>query len=100
MSGASARLDLGADDLTVAADFTVDNDALLYMTDPSNVLVVGGNALFDGASTATPTPTLTNGVIRVAGDFTQLNSTSDEAFQSQQSSSTERYSRRPRSRGP
>ena len=41
-----------------------------------------------------------DGVIRVAGDFTQLNSTSDEAFQSQQSSSTERYSRRSRSRGP
>ncbi len=83
VSGATAQLDLGADDLTVGADFAVDSDALLWMTDPSNVLVVGGHATFDGASTASPTSTLTGGVIRVAGDFTQLNTTSDEALQSQ-----------------
>ena len=38
---------------------------------------------FVGAAIAPPTSTLTGGVILVAGDFTQLNTTSDEAFQSQ-----------------
>jgi len=66
----TGQLDLGGFQLGVTGDFTVGTGGSIVMGTAADELVVGGNATFQGASTAGD---LSNGTLRIAGDFTQTN---------------------------
>ncbi len=78
-SGAGTDLVLNGQTLDVQFGFTVDTDALITMTDPSDFLIVGSTATFDGAST---NGVLEQGLIQVGASFNQVASTSPASFAS------------------
>ncbi len=76
----SADVTVGANTLTVLADFTVQGGAAeLFMADPLSVLDVAGNATINGGNSSGD---LTAGAIRLAGDLTVSSSSSSQSFSS------------------
>lgn len=73
----SGTLRLNGQSLTVARAFQTTGTGTLTMTNPRDSLLVGGNAVFGGGSTA---GLLTAGLLTVGGNFTQLGSGSPQGF--------------------
>ncbi len=77
ISTAGARLTIGGHTLTVAGNLTTHTDGLLVMTNPADLVVVNGDAAFQGGD---ETGLLTAGELRLAGGFTQQVQTSPNSF--------------------
>lgn len=80
------RITLNGDTLTVARGFATTGTGTLAMTNPTDLLTVGGNARFAGGSTA---GLLTAGHLTVSGTFTQLAGTSSQSFSADSNHVTE-----------
>jgi len=68
LSVTSGQLTPSGRRLNVGGNFAITGAGVLNMTNAGDSLFITGSATFAGGSTAT---TLTNGVLRVVGDFTQ-----------------------------
>lgn len=73
----NGRLTLNAHGLVVIRGFASLGDSYIEMTDPSDVMSIGGNALFDGGDSRGH---LTAGGISFSGNFTQRASQSGQSF--------------------
>ena len=76
VSGAGASLTLGGFQLTTGILY-VSSDGVVVMTNPADALIATGVAQFDGGD---ETGRLTDGLLSVAGDFSQAASTSSTSF--------------------
>lgn len=68
----AGTLIVGAQTLSVGGDLSVSGTGLLSMTNPAALVEVGGTATFAGAGTAGQ---LTDGLLRLRGDFAQSGAT-------------------------
>ncbi len=79
-------LALNGDTLAVTRTFATTGTGTLTMTNPTDLLSVGGNARFDGGSTA---GRLTAGRLTVGGTFTQAAGSSSQSFSADSNHVTE-----------
>ncbi len=63
--------------LSIARTLMTSGTGTLTMTNPADLLLVGGNAIFNGGSTS---GLLTAGTLRIAGSFSQLSGSSTQSF--------------------
>jgi hypothetical protein len=77
VAGASGSLDLTFNTLTTTNDFSTLNSGTVTMTDPGGQLLVGGSAFFAGGD---ETGRLTDGLLQISGDFSQIAITSQTSF--------------------
>ncbi|HMV31535.1 MAG TPA: hypothetical protein PKA50_05380 [Gemmatimonadales bacterium] len=77
IDGATASLTMNGQTLVTPGSLVVQNGGRLIMTNPFDVLTISSHATFDGASEL---GSLTDGVLSVFGNFTQLASTSGESY--------------------
>jgi fibronectin-binding autotransporter adhesin len=77
IDGVNAVLGMGGQAATVAGDLVVQNSGVLVMTSSTDQLTVNGDATFAGGD---ETGLLIDGVLQVAGDFTQVSATVPTSF--------------------
>ncbi len=77
IAGAGARLTIGGRSLTLGTALVTHTDGLLVMTNPADLVIVGGDAAFQGGN---QTGLLSAGELRVAGAFTQQEQTDARSF--------------------
>ncbi len=77
IAGAGARVTVGGHSLTVGGNLITHTDGLLVMTNAADLVVVQGNAAFQGGD---ETGLLSAGELRLTGDFTQQDQTNTHSF--------------------
>jgi hypothetical protein len=77
LATSGGTINLNGHNFIVVGNFSTGGAGTLTMTDPADVLTVGGAAVFNGGSTA---GLLTNGVLGLGTIFDQLNATSNLSF--------------------
>jgi fibronectin-binding autotransporter adhesin len=77
IQGAAAHFDVNGFALNVLNDLVLTTSGTIQMTNPAGVLNVTGNAIFDGGP---ETGLLTAGTLVIQGNFTQLNSSTQQSF--------------------